>query len=51
MCLAYQVLAINGIRTYPKMGNDGIRTSNIDQISGKKRQENLRLFADQARFS
>ena len=25
--------------------------SNIDQISGKKRQENLRLFADQARFS
>ncbi|HHT9136533.1 MAG TPA: DNA polymerase I [Candidatus Wunengus sp. YC60] len=25
--------------------------SNVDQISGKKRQENLRLFADQARFS
>ncbi len=25
--------------------------ANIDQISGKKRQENLRLFADQARFS
>ena len=25
--------------------------SSIDQISGKKRQENLRLFSDQARFS
>ncbi len=34
-----------------KWGSLELVLTNVDQIRGKKKQENLRLFADQARFS